>query len=99
MIVKLAQNEVFWSLVDPRDIEKVGVILNSNAREVEIDYDKLQVWAKEQIVNSVKLKRVMTEPVAVLSQVEDVPQELDKTLVKKKVTKRKVTKKTKTQDK
>ncbi len=95
MNLKLCKNELFWSLIDPQDIEKIGVILNANASEVEINYDKLPHWAKQQIVRSVTAKRITTSPVATLQATEKSGTTKVAKKTKKKVAKKKVAKKTK----
>lgn len=59
MKIELAKSENFWSLIDPENIESVVVILNENSRTVEINYDKLQNWAKEQIEASEKSSKII----------------------------------------
>lgn len=96
MNLELCKNELFWSLIDPQDIEKVGVILNANASTVEINYEKLPHWAKEQIVKSVKAQRIKTSPLATLQAVDKSGTTKVTKKTKKKVAKKKVAKKKRT---
>jgi hypothetical protein len=62
MKVKLNKRELFWCLINPQDIEEILIVLNESNPEVDIDFDKLPKWAKDQISSSAKLDKISTEP-------------------------------------
>ena len=61
MIIKLNKSELFWSLINPVDVEDIVVILNESAPEAKIEFDKLPTWAKKQIESSVKDRKISTD--------------------------------------
>ena len=52
MKIELVKKENFWSLIDPENLDNVVVIMNENAPSIEINFDKLPDWAKNQILSS-----------------------------------------------
>ena len=92
MIIKLNKGELFWSMINPVDVEHILVILNESAPEATVEFEKLPKWAQKQIETSVKLKKISTEPdVASIAanKVEAIAiQEVPKKKVSKKVSKK-----------
>lgn len=62
MKLKLNKKELFWSIIDPMNVENVLVVLNEASPEADVDYDKLQSWAKGQIAAGVKSGKLSTDP-------------------------------------
>lgn len=85
MKLKLNKKELFWSLIDPMDVEKVLVILNESTPEADVNYEKLPKWAKAQIAAASKTGKLSTDP--------EIKLEASKKKVTKKVTKKATSKK------
>lgn len=83
MKLKLNSKELFWALMDPKDLNAVIVLNGSNPAE-EIDYDKLPTWAKKQIMSSAQSKMISTDPELKSDVVEKVTKKTSK--VAKKAT-------------
>lgn len=63
MKLKLNKKELFWSIIDPLNVENVLVVLNEASPEADVDFDKLPAWAKSQITAGVKRDKLSTDPV------------------------------------
>ncbi|MDD3412445.1 MAG: hypothetical protein PHY47_00430 [Lachnospiraceae bacterium] len=67
MIIKLNKSELFWSLINPIDVEDIIVILNESTPQANVDFDKLPSWAKTQIESSIKNRAISADQVIALS--------------------------------
>lgn len=77
MKIRLSPRESFWGLMDPIDL-KLTLSLSETAPLIEIDETKLYDWELNQIVKSVKDRRI-----SISVQVEDLLKSLtEKTKIK-----------------
>lgn len=66
MKLELSKTENFWCLINPEDVQNVIVILNENAPVLDISFEELPLWAKQQIVDSELSGKVRSTPKAVV---------------------------------
>jgi hypothetical protein len=61
MKITLNKNELFWSLINPEDLEDVRMVLNEKEPQVEVNFKEQPKWVQSQIFNSVSAGRISTD--------------------------------------
>lgn len=88
MKVKLNKRELFWSLINPRDLEDILVVLNESNPEVDINYEKLPKWAQDQIDSSAKSGKIDLESGVKVASNEETQEKPKPAAPSKKVSKK-----------